>query len=286
MEKNTSIIELLETEIKNNNFTTKEELYNEINELLKKNIVDSNTLNQEKIKELLDLFDQTTSKQNSNLDLQNYSEVNLENENLIVSKEKDQILKTDSDEDSLEKEFNMYQNELTDQGQDTLANADEVFDYMKNGIKEELDLIPISDALLKDNIDINTLEKIKFFVSNTYINPYEFTVDINSCIFYNVETKEVFEIRINPNTNEYEIYNCSQKTKDEISSDDKETYDSENDEELTETSEEKISYEQAKTRKLIPSKNLDNNAFIKSNILIITACILFLIIIFIIYKCI
>ena len=75
-----------------------------------------------------------------------------------------------------------------------------------NNQKEELSLISLSEAITKDNLDIELLQKIRFFVSNKYINPYSYKIDIESGIFYNIETLEVLEVRMDDTTNKYQIY--------------------------------------------------------------------------------
>ena len=63
-----------------------------------------------------------------------------------------------------------------------------------------------------DNRKSSNINKIKFFITNSKINPYVFKVDIERGIFYNTETTDVLEIRKNPDTMQYEIFKGSEKT--------------------------------------------------------------------------
>lgn len=80
------------------------------------------------------------------------------------------------------------------------------FNHISNNQKEEVTLIPISDVLSHNDISIETLEKIQFFINNKYVNPYDYRVNIETGVFYNINNGEPLEIKKNPNTNQYEIY--------------------------------------------------------------------------------
>ena len=59
-------------------------------------------------------------------------------------------------------------------------------------------------------INIELLHKIRYFVSNKYINPYSYKIDLENGIFYNTETSEVLEVRKDEVTNKYQIYKGSE----------------------------------------------------------------------------
>lgn len=63
----------------------------------------------------------------------------------------------------------------------------------------------LSDVLSLTDIDIEMLNKIRFFVTNSKMNPYLFQVDVKKSIFYNMETNETFEVIKKQDTNNYEI---------------------------------------------------------------------------------
>ena len=250
----------IKKKITENEFASKEELTEYINKL-KKNGIPENILTPEKITEYLDLYDSLNPELDPSLDLQNYKGVNLENTSVIVGVEQDVILKTDHENGEMIKEFRENQNELTALTEDDLANADETFEHMREHKKEELNLVPLNEAINKENIDIETLNKIRFFVTNKYINPNSYRVDIENVIFYNLETNEVLEVRKNEETGEYEIYKGGEKVHGDSSP--------ENELE-TDTNEEKMSYESkdVKVKKLTKPID-DNSAFIQSSLLFI-----------------
>ena len=124
--------------------------------------------------------------------------------------------------------------------------------------------------ITKDNLDIELLRKIKFFVSNKYINPYSYKIDLENGIFYNAETTEVLEVRKDEATNKYQIYKGSEIVYgDEL--------EESNEMELnSDIPEEEMSYEdkskyKPKTRVLRPPSmnNYHNAAFSKMNFLLL-----------------
>lgn len=258
----------LEEKIRNKGYASKEELVAYINNL-KNNGMPASIMSPEKEKELLQLYDELNPINKNELNLENYKGVNLENQNVIVAKEQDALLKTDFSNANLTQDFKNNQNELTAMGNDGLANADEVFKYMRDYKKEEMNLISLSEVPQRDNIDAEILNKIKFFLSNKYINPYEFKVDPNTGIFYNIETDEVLEVRKNSQTGKYELYKGSEKVYGEEPTNE-ESNEQEN--ELKEDSpEEEMAYENknVKVKRLI-KPTINNNAFVKSSLLFIT----------------
>ncbi len=258
----------LEKKINNNEFASKEELTNYINKI-KANGIPESILTPEKITEYLNLYDTLNPELDPSLDLQNYQGVKLENTNVIVGIEQDKVLKTDRSNSEMPQEFKENQNELTALSDDSLANANETFEHMREHKKEELDLIPLNEAINKENVDVETLNKIRFFITNKYINPHSYKVDLENVIFYDIETNEVLEVRKNETTEEYEIYRGGEKVYDDSSPEN---------ELQTDTNEEQMAYENkdAKVRRLI--KPIDSSsAFVQSSLLFIICIVLGLI---------
>lgn len=194
----------IENQIRNNQFSSKEALNQYLINLRRKGILISE--NQKEIQELLALYDSLNVSAEIPLDMEKYKSVELEEQNLIISTEDDKVLKTQESTETITDEFKSIQNTITANNHDGLVNADTVFNHMANNQKEELSLIPISEVFTHDDIDIEILKKIRFFLGNKYINPYDFRIDIQTGIFYNHETNEALEVRINKDTNQYEIY--------------------------------------------------------------------------------
>jgi len=194
----------LENRIKNNLFKSKEELTNYIFNLKQRGIIPHDEYY--KIEKLLNLYDEMHLHTENALDIKNYKSVSLEEQELIVSTESDRILKTDSNHDEMEKEFKQLQNELAANSQQELVDADDVFKKLADTQKEEVTLLFMSEVFSKDDIDLEILQKIKYFITNRYINPYDYKVDIENGIFYNTLTDEVLEVRKDVETNEYKIF--------------------------------------------------------------------------------
>ena len=268
-------------QIRNNNFKSKEELNNYII-YLKNNLIPSEVLSNEKVLELLNLYDSIHQNDNPKLDMRNYKASSLSNQNFIISTQTDTVLKTNSSNEDLNKEFKQIQNEITSsQTQDELANSDIVFAEMKENRKEELTLLSINEVLQRDDIDSEVLRKIRFFINNEYINPYSYKVDINTGLFYNQETKEMFEVRKNPQTGNYEIYKGSEveySKENETDEHSKESlegpngFEDEEQEKNKDTDEQQMLYK-PKVRRLIKPTNLNNAAFVKSSFIVIGICI-------------
>lgn len=196
----------LESRIRNNEFKDKEILIKEITELRKNGSQLSNTA----VEELLRLYDSLHKSDELPLDMQNYKSVGLENQNLIVSTERDKILKTNGNTSAMSEEFKQNQNEIVANNQDGIATSDDVFKRMETTQKEEVTLIPLSESINYNNISTEVLSKIKFFITNQYINPYSYKVNLENGIFYNVETDETLEIRKDTQTGKYHIYRGSE----------------------------------------------------------------------------
>ena len=123
-------IEELENQIKSDKFQSKEELFEKLVELRNNGMI--NIIDNQKMRELLDLYDQTHKKIETPLDTQNYASATVENTNLIVSKQNDRILQTTKDTETFEEEFKQEQNELSVQSENGTTNAEEVFRSMTN----------------------------------------------------------------------------------------------------------------------------------------------------------
>lgn len=271
-----TLLSVLYQQIRNNNFKSKEELNNYII-YLKNNLIPSDVLSNEKVLELLNLYDSIHQNDNPKLDMRNYKASSLSNQNFIISTKTDTVLKTNSSNEDLNKEFQKIQNEITSsQTQNELANSDIVFAEMKKNRKEELTLLSINEVLQRDDIDSEILRKIRFFINNEYINPYSYKVNINTGLFYNQETKEMFEVRKNPQTGNYEIYKgseveCSKASETEEHSN--ESLEGNNDFEKNKDIDEQKMLYKPKVRRLIKPTNLNNAAFVKSSFIVIGICI-------------
>lgn len=203
------IINNLEQRIKNNQFKSKDELFEEM--VMLRNRGMGASLDNKKMRELLNLFDSMKATEEMPLDMQNYTSVGLENKDLIVSKTDGRILTTLEGTSAFSNEFMQKQNEILANSKDGMVNADAAFESMANHQKEESSLIPLTEAPLRDNIDLDILRKISFFMSNSYLDPNVFKIDIENGIFYNIETSEVYEVRENKDTNKYEIYKGNER---------------------------------------------------------------------------
>lgn len=271
-----TLLSVLYQQIRNNNFKSKEELNNYII-YLKNNLIPSEVLSNEKVLELLNLYDSIHQNDNPKLDMRNYKASSLSNQNFIISTKTDTVLKTNSSNEDLNKEFQKIQNEITSsQTQNELANSDIVFAEMKKNRKEELTLLSINEVLQRDDIDSEVLRKIRFFINNEYINPYSYKVDINTGLFYNQETKEMFEVRKNPQTGNYEIYKGSEVEYSKASETEEhsnESLEGNNDFEKNKDIDEQKMLYKPKVRRLIKPTNLNNAAFVKSSFIVIGICI-------------
>lgn len=279
------VLSNLESKIKNKEFKTKAELSEYLSKLRSEGIP-NDILTVEKITELLNLYDSVNQTLDDSINLENYKSVTLEKKNVVVATEKDVILKTDKSNSETPEEFKSAQNELTAIAGEGLANADEAFDYMRK-TKEELQLMPVSEALNKDNIDVEMLNKIRFFVTNKDIDYKDYQIDVERGVFYNAENDDVLEVRENEKTGQYEIFRGGEKMYSNEQTEEPKTNENDNELEL-DKDEEKLTDEKNKlyTRKLVPPKEngLDNSAFIQGGLLF-TIClvisILFAVILFI-----
>lgn len=145
---------------------------------------------------------------------------------------------------------------------------------MEKNRKEELTLLSINEVLQRDDIDSEVLRKIRFFINNEYINPYSYKVDINTGLFYNQETKEMFEVRKNPQTGNYEIYKGSEVEYSKARETEEHSNESlEGNNDFEENKDKQQMLYKPKVRRLIKPTNLNNAAFVKSSFIVIGICI-------------
>ena len=197
-----SVIKEIENRIKSNSFKSKEELVNYLNSLRQNNQIDINLLN-ERYMSLLKLYDDTMTASDS-LNISNYKDASLEDKNFIVSSNDGRVLESNSNT-PLKEEFESVQNEMAVNGENGIANADQVFNYMEKYKKTEASLMPLSNLNI-NIIDADMLEKIKFFISNNRNNIFDYKVDISRGLFINVNTNDIYEVRKNPETGQFEIF--------------------------------------------------------------------------------
>ena len=281
----------IEKRIKSNYFKNKEELSKYI-----LNLKERGFLTQEEIKlimpDLLGKYDNLnqTSDLSLSINMDGYKGIGLEEQNLIVAKEEARILKTEENHENIKQEFTRLQNEIIASNGSASVYADEVFSKMAERKKEELSLVSLFEVLSDSNIDKEMLQKIKYFITNRYINPYSFKIDVGSGIFYNIETSEVLEVKKDMSTNQYHIYKGGEIVySDSVS----ETYEEHQKEEKPDdyTQDEEYQYgnineqhkSKPKTRVLRPPhmNNYNNAAFSKMNFLLLiigmfTASIVFI----------
>ncbi|MBQ2872929.1 MAG: hypothetical protein IJE89_02910 [Bacilli bacterium] len=254
----------IERQIRNNQYKSKEELADYILDLRKKGLLN---IDNRQIKELLDLFDELHKITNTTLDMSNYRSVDLEQEDLIISKESDRILTTQEGTSAFTDEFKQKQNEIIANNNEKSVDADKVFNKMATQEKEELTLMTLDEAFVYPNISIELLMKIKFFVTNILINPNVFRININTGIFYNIENNEAYEVRKNEDTQEYEIYKETEKIYG--SSTDNQQENTESLEQGYESPEQKLN--KPKVRRLVPDNpSTPNAAFTKIGFLIMS----------------
>lgn len=242
-----SVYLILEEQIKNNQFKSKEELIERINKLKEYGRISG----EENIIKLLELYDNLNKNDEIKLDTKNYKSVMLEESNVIVSKNDDSVIKTNEKDNNINDQFRTVQNEMVASSNDGMVNADMVYDHLSKFKNEELSFIPLSEVLLRDDIDIEKLKRIKFFLSNKYIDHDNYKYDMVNGLFYNPDTDDVLEVRFNDNTLEYEIYRNNELVYDDV--------DYENSRLHTENK------QNVKVRKL----TLDNSAFSKIGFLIL-----------------
>lgn len=279
-----SVLLNLEQAAKTNRFASKEE-FNKYVEGMKKNGMPESLLSEEKKKELLDTYDEFHKVDEIGLNMQDYKGINLNEQNYITNTQTDTILKTNGSKDELPQEFKSVQNEISAaNNSDSLANANAVYNHMQNNTKEEVQMISLYEIGSRSNISIEVLQKIRFFITNKYINPYAFNVDPETGLFYNKETNEMLEVVKNPETGKFEIKKGGEvvyKEDSQVQEMNSESYSNDNQEKEKDTDEETMLYqkENHKVRRLLPPKDIPGQAaFAKTSFLIITSIFIALLI--------
>lgn len=257
----------IENHIRNNSFKTKEDLYRYLLSLRTKNI--NYIITDEDIKELLKLYDELHIQIEVPLEMKNYTNKKLDDKNYIVSEEADRVLKTTENSQEFIQEFKNTQNEILAHSKDGDTNAKEVFNKIADTKKEEITLIPLSEAVIKQDIDTELLYKINFFISKSKLNPYSFKIDTETGVFFNIETNELYEVRKNENTNQYEIFADGEIRYDNTNNleDNDETLENDHEEELQYS--ESIEKQNVKVRKLVKDRHPGNAAFAKVGLLLL-----------------
>lgn len=198
------VVDELEAKIRNGYFKTKDELFEEMVNIRNNGMVQ--ILHNGKMRELLDLFDQLKAAEELPLDTNQYQHVSAEHKELIISNQEDRVLTTLEGDKSLKEEFANTQNEILANSNDGQTNAAEVFANMADYKKEEPKFISLLEASSHEEIDLEVLKKISFLISKKQINVHSFRINIETGMFYNIDTHEIFEVRKNENTHEYALY--------------------------------------------------------------------------------
>ena len=200
----TLLLKAIENAAKDNTFANKEEFYSYI----QKQQIPEDILTKERITELLNIYDENHKITSEDVDLSNYKSINLEGDNhkstYIADKDNDKVIKFEGTNSEVPDEFRNVQNKISNGS--NLADSNQVFEYMRNHEKVEVSLVPIYE-ISKDNVtDNEILNKIRFFVQNNTLDtsfPYE--VNPETGVIYNTTTDEMYEVRKNEQTGQYEI---------------------------------------------------------------------------------
>lgn len=261
---NKELNKYMENLIRANRFKTKEELYKYILELRKRNI--ALIITEEDIKKILRMYDEMHMQKEIPLDMKDYTNKKLDDKNYVVSEQDDRVLKTNGNSTEFIKEFKNTQNEILAHSQDGNTNAKETFRKIADTKKEEVNLVSLHEIVTSPSVDAELLQKIKFFITRSKLNPYSFKVDIKTGVFYNVETNELYEVRKNENTNQYEIFVSGEIRYGDTTNQANvsETLENDHNEKLYQNEKENV-----KVRKLVPKRNLNNAAFAKIGILLL-----------------
>lgn len=159
------------------------------------------------IKKILEEFDRSHEAQINSSD---YKQMQVDNTNYIVAKD-GTVLEQNSTKNmgDLAQDFKNKQNEMfgakTD---DSLVNADQAFDVMKAEM-EESNFMPLN------KVDVNKIPqelimKINFLIKNPGINYNDFQVDIKRGTFINTKNNELYDVRRDPQTNQFKLYKSQQ----------------------------------------------------------------------------
>ena len=283
-EYNVKFLEDLETLAKGQEFATKEEFHSYMRGLIKMGIPET-VLTEEKIKELLDIYDK--NHEAPGLDTSNIIEVHLGEQTHYTQLGSNVAVEAKGPKNE---EFANVQNTLTAAStKDSLANADEVYDHMKDNIKETTEYIPINEVLNMPVISQEILAKVTFFLKNAKaagIDPETFKISPKDGTLLNSETGEMIEVEQNKETGEYEMRQGTEvvATEEKPKEEHKEMTSPEETEQrqgirpIEQPPETTIAKSENKgmVRKLVPPKQktgLDNAAFAKISILA-TICML------------
>ena len=109
----------------------------------------------------------------------------------------------------LAQDFKNKQNEMVGaKTDDSLVNADETFNIMKSEM-EESNFMPLTKVDVS-KVSQDLIMKINFLIKNANVNYNEFQVDIKRGIFMNTKENELYEVRKDPQTNQYKLYKGQQ----------------------------------------------------------------------------
>ena len=203
-----TILKEIEDKINSNFFRNKSELISYINAVRNGDDVDIELFNS-KIGNLLSLYDSIANDEELPLDMSNYKDVKLGDNNYVVSNKDSEVLKNSENMGEVIQEFKGVQNDIVVANNDNNVDADKVFAHMEKYQKEKSSFVSLTE-LDVSVINKEVLYKIRFFITSTNINPYDYKVDISNGIFLNTNTNDLMEVRKNENTGKYEIYKGSE----------------------------------------------------------------------------
>ena len=159
------------------------------------------------VKKILEEYDRTHEAQINSSD---YKQMQVDNTNYVVSKEGN-ALEQDASKNmgDLAQDFKNKQNEMVGaKTDDSLVNADETFNIMKSEM-EESNFMPLTKVDVS-KVSQDLIMKINFLIKNANVNYNEFQVDIKRGIFMNTKENELYEVRKDPQTNQYKLYKGQQ----------------------------------------------------------------------------
>ncbi|MBQ3420523.1 MAG: hypothetical protein IJH34_02400 [Romboutsia sp.] len=160
-----------------------------------------------RVKNLLEEFDKNHEAQINSSD---YKQMQVDNKNYIVSNE-GKVLEQDASKNmgELSQEFKSKQNEMVGaKTGDSLNNAKEVYGIME---KEKLEskFIPLSKVDV-NNVPQELIMKVNFMIKNPNINYNDFQVDVERGTFINTKDNELYDVRRDVNTNQFQLFKANQ----------------------------------------------------------------------------
>lgn len=160
-----------------------------------------------RVKNLLEEFDKNHEAQINSSD---YKQMQVDNKNYIVSNE-GKVLEQDASKNmgELSQEFKSKQNEMVgSKSEDSLNNAKEVYGIME---KEKLEskFIPLSKVDV-NNVPQELIMKVNFMIKNPNINYNDFQVDVERGTFINTKDNELYDVRRDVNTNQFQLFKANQ----------------------------------------------------------------------------